>query len=62
MVNTFVKGIGIIALRIIVHYFRAVRWMLRGTFKEDYELHRIGQAYLTGLLPGIIAGLRRGNG
>ena len=52
------QGDWFIALRAIVHHFRAFRRWLRGTIQADSETQRYGRAYLTGLLPGIIAGMR----
>lgn len=48
-----------IAVRAILHHFRACRWWLRGLLTGDQELKYFGRAYFVGLLPGIIAGMRR---
>jgi GT2 family glycosyltransferase len=56
------RGDWFIALRVVVHHFRALRRWLRGAIWNDSEARQYGQAYLTGLFPGIIAGIRRGNG
>lgn len=48
-----------IALRALVHHLRALRRWLRGLITGDQEAALYGRAYFTGLLPGIIAGLRR---
>ncbi|MHC4103405.1 MAG: glycosyltransferase family 2 protein [Planctomycetota bacterium] len=53
------KGDLFIALRVVIHYFRALRRWLRGILKKDRESEIRGFAYLTGLLPGIIRGIRR---
>jgi GT2 family glycosyltransferase len=52
------KGDWFIALRLLIHHLRALRRWLRGMVTGDQELALHGQAYLTGLLPGIIAGFR----
>ena len=54
------KGDWFIALRVVVHHLRALRRWVRGAVTGDQEAARIGRAYLTGLLPGIVVGLRRG--
>jgi GT2 family glycosyltransferase len=53
------QGDWFIALRALVHLARALRWWLRGIVNGDRELASFGHAYLTGLLPGILAGIRR---
>jgi hypothetical protein len=53
------RGDWFIALRIVVHYGRALRRCLRGVMSGDRELALCGWSYFTGLLPGIIAGLQR---
>lgn len=53
------KGDWFIALRVVVHHLRALRRWLRGVTTGDKELELYGRAYLTRLLPGIIAGMRR---
>lgn len=55
------KGDWFIALRAIIHYLRALRRWLRSTIDGNQELAIYSRAYLTGLLPGIIAGMRIGN-
>jgi GT2 family glycosyltransferase len=54
------KGDWFIALRVVIHHLRALRRWLYGLITGNQELALYGRAYLTGLLPGIIAGLRRG--
>ena len=54
------KGDLFILLRAFVHHFRAFRWWVRGKVSKDVELAEYGQAYFTGLLPGMIAGFRAG--
>jgi GT2 family glycosyltransferase len=53
------KGDWFIALRAIVHYLRTSRRYLKGLLNGDRELMLYSQAYLAGLLPGIIAGIRQ---
>jgi GT2 family glycosyltransferase len=53
------RGDWFIALRVVIHHLRALRHWLRGIITGDRELAVFGHAYLTGLLPGIVAGLRR---
>jgi GT2 family glycosyltransferase len=53
------QGDWFIALRVIVHYYRDLRRWVRGTLTGDQEAALYGRAYVTGLLPGIIAGFRR---
>ena len=53
------QGDWFIALRIMVHHLRAFRRWLRGFLTGNQECARYGRAYLTGLLPGIMAGIRR---
>jgi len=48
-----------IALRAIVHYLRTSRRYLKGLINGDRELTLSSRAYLAGLLPGIIAGIRQ---
>jgi GT2 family glycosyltransferase len=52
------SGDWFILIRIVVHHFRALRRWLVGTARRDEEQARIGRAYFTGLMPGIIAGWR----
>jgi GT2 family glycosyltransferase len=54
------KGDWFIAVRVIIHLGRALRRWLRGIVSSDQELILNGRAYATGLLPGLIAGLRCG--
>lgn len=54
------RGDWFIALRALIHYVRALRRWIRGTITGDQETALYGRAYVTGLLPGIIAGFRRG--
>jgi glycosyltransferase involved in cell wall biosynthesis len=56
------KGDLFIAARMIVHHYRALRWWIKGKVKKDSELAVLGRAYFTGLLPGILAGIRSKNG
>lgn len=53
------QGDGFIALRALLHYGRAVFYWLKGTIRRDADLAMFGRAYVTGLLPGIIAGMKR---
>jgi GT2 family glycosyltransferase len=53
------KGDWFIALRALIHHARALRRWLRGIATGDKELAAYGRAYLTRLLPGIVAGMRR---
>ena len=53
------QGDGFIALRAILHHGRALRWCVRGVMTGNQELALYGWYYLTGLVPGIIAGMRR---
>jgi GT2 family glycosyltransferase len=50
-----------IAIRVGIHHYKAVRRWILGTIFRDADQAASGYAYLTGLLPGIIRGLR-GNG
>jgi glycosyltransferase involved in cell wall biosynthesis len=52
------KGDWFIALRVAVHYLRALRRWMKGLITGDRELASCGRAYVFGLLPGIFAGLR----
>ncbi|MFO7964788.1 MAG: glycosyltransferase [Desulfobacterales bacterium] len=54
------KGDAFIAVRAMVHHGRALRWWLRGMMTKNRPMAFYGWAYLTGLLPGIIAGMRKG--
>jgi GT2 family glycosyltransferase len=53
------KGDWFIAFRVLVHHFRAMRRWLRGVVSGNREQTLQGRAYLTGLFPGIIAGMRK---
>jgi GT2 family glycosyltransferase len=53
------QGDWFIALRVFAHHFRALRRWVRGIVTNDQEMALYGRAYLTGMLPGIMAGLRR---
>lgn len=52
------RGDWFIALRVIVHHLRAVRFWLQGILTSNPELRVYGGAYLVGTLPGIVAGFR----
>jgi GT2 family glycosyltransferase len=52
------KGDMFIALRAIIHHLRAMRRWVRGLVTGDREMALVGRAYLTGLLPGILAGIK----
>jgi GT2 family glycosyltransferase len=52
------RGDWFIALRVLVHHLRAFRRWITGLTTGDRDLADCGRAYLTGLLPGIIAGIR----
>jgi GT2 family glycosyltransferase len=56
------RGDGFIALRAGLHLMRASRRWVRGTLTGDREQALRGRAYLTGLFPGIVDGLRRPGG
>jgi GT2 family glycosyltransferase len=47
-----------IAARVLVHHARSLRRWIRGVRSGDPELALIGRSYFTGLVPGILAGLR----
>jgi GT2 family glycosyltransferase len=53
------RGDWFIGLRAAVHFGRAFQRLLRGVLSGDREQIARGRAYLTGLPPGILAGLRR---
>lgn len=53
------QGDWFIAMRVVIHHLRALRRWLRGIVTDDQEAALYARAYLTGLLPGIIAGMRR---
>jgi GT2 family glycosyltransferase len=52
------KGDGLIAIRTFYSFTRALRRWLFNTLKGEKELAALGRAYLTGMLPGIIDGIR----
>jgi GT2 family glycosyltransferase len=54
------RGDLFIALRTAVHLLRAVRRWSIGVLTKEAEVARIGRAYVTGLIPGIVAGWRSG--
>lgn len=53
------QGDWLIALRAVLHHGRALRRFVRGAMSGDQEMIRYGWSYLTGLMPGIIAGWRQ---
>jgi GT2 family glycosyltransferase len=53
------RGDLFIALRAAVHLVRALRRWMGGVVRREPDLARNGRAYVTGLLPGIVAGWRR---
>jgi GT2 family glycosyltransferase len=53
------KGDGFIAIRAVMHFGRALRRWGRGTLTGDEEMALLGRAYVFGLLPGILTGMRR---
>jgi GT2 family glycosyltransferase len=53
------QGDWFIAVRAVLHHLRALRRWVKGTVTGDLEAASYGRAYVTGLLPGIMAGLRR---
>jgi GT2 family glycosyltransferase len=53
------QGDWFIALRAVVHHGRALRRWLRGLVTGNQELALYSWSYLTGLVPGIIAGMQR---
>jgi GT2 family glycosyltransferase len=53
------QGDWFIALRAVVHHGRALRRCVRGVVTGNQEMALYGWSYLTGLVPGIIAGLQR---
>jgi GT2 family glycosyltransferase len=53
------KGDLFIALRVIVHHSRAFRRWLRGIITGNHEQTLHGRSYATGLIPGIINGMRK---
>ena len=55
------KGDWFIALRAAAHHLRASRRWIKGTLQGDLEARQYAQAYLAGLVPGIVAGMREDN-
>jgi GT2 family glycosyltransferase len=53
------KGDGFIMLRALLHHYRALRWWVRGRASKDKDLALTGKAYFTGLMPGILVGIRK---
>jgi GT2 family glycosyltransferase len=53
------KGDGFIAMRALLHFGRASRRWVRGVLAGDQEMASYGRAYVFGLIPGILAGIRR---
>jgi GT2 family glycosyltransferase len=53
------QGDWFIAVRAVLHHGRALRRCIRGLVTGNQDLARYGWSYLTGLVPGIIAGLRQ---
>lgn len=54
------RGDLFIALRTVLHLLRSLRRWCRGAWRGDREMAMNGRAYVTGLLPGLAAGLRSG--
>jgi GT2 family glycosyltransferase len=52
------KGDWFISIRVVIHHLRAFRRWMRGVITGNRESVLMGRAYLTGLFPGIIAGMR----
>jgi GT2 family glycosyltransferase len=53
------RGDWFIGVRAVAHFTRALRRWARGLAFGDREVAMIGRAYVVGLLPGILAGMRR---
>ncbi len=53
------RGDLLIAARVVVHHLRALKRWLTGIVTSDAEMVAHGRSYLFGMLPGIVAGLRR---
>jgi GT2 family glycosyltransferase len=53
------QGDWFITLRVMIHYLRACRRWIHGLVTGRPEIANYGRAYVIGLLPGIIAGMRR---
>jgi len=54
------RGDWFIASRLIIHFFRTLRRWMRGVLISDPDLTLNGRAYVTELLPGLIAGWHSG--
>jgi GT2 family glycosyltransferase len=52
------RGDPLVALRVVLHLARSLRRWLRGAIRGDAKQAALGRAYFTGLLPGVVAGLR----
>ena len=52
------RGDLFIFMRVVLHYFRALRRWVKGSFVGDGDIALIGRAYFLNLLPGILAGVR----
>ena len=55
------RGDLFIALRALVHLLRSLKRWLLGSLRKRDEMAINGRAYVTGLLPGIMAGWRAGH-
>lgn len=53
------KGDMFIVVRAVLHFGRAFRRWVRGSLSRDDEMALLGRAYVLGLLPGILTGIRR---
>jgi GT2 family glycosyltransferase len=53
------QGDWFIALRAVIHHGRALRRCVHGILTGNQEMALYGWCYLTGLVPGILAGMRR---
>ncbi len=53
------RGDWFIGLRAAYHHVRALRTTLRGVMTGNRELRKLGWSYFTGLLPGILRGMRQ---
>jgi GT2 family glycosyltransferase len=51
-----------IGLRVLIHHLRAVRTLMKGAVTRDEEKVEVARAYLTGLAPGIRAGIAQRSG
>jgi GT2 family glycosyltransferase len=54
------RGDWFIALRVLIHHGRAFKRMIKGCLSGNQEQILLGRSYVTGLLPGIIAGFTKG--